>query len=78
MSTHPLLAPQSDIVERVAAVIPNPAASEHVPDWPVDEVEFFREGFDTWRSFREREEMLGRIRRIKVAHAVLSVLGVEQ
>jgi hypothetical protein len=68
------LAPQPEIVERVAALIPAPDVPQHVEDWPEDERAFYRTG--EWRSFTDRREKLDRIRRVKVALRVLGALGL--
>jgi len=64
----------------VFAVMPAPAASERVPDWPEDEREFFRDGYLTdenpsgWNSFTDRHEKLDVLRRWKATDAVLAAL----
>lgn len=73
--SHPLLEKQPDIVESLVRVLPTPEAAPYVADWPDDEIEFYRTG-DEWHSFSERAEMLGRIRKVKAALDVLSVLGL--
>jgi hypothetical protein len=56
--------------EMLAALVPAPQVSEHVADWPEDEREFHRHG--EWTSFTDRREHLDRIRRYKVADAILA------
>jgi nuclear transport factor 2 (NTF2) superfamily protein len=59
------------LVERVAEVIPAPMASMHVTEWPPDEQDYYRS--NGYRSFTEAEQELQRMRRMKVAVAVLAI-----
>jgi hypothetical protein len=64
----------ADLVKLVAALIPAPADSGYVEDWPEDEREFYREG--DWTSFTDRAEKLARLRQEKAARAILAALGL--
>lgn len=66
-ATDPVPAGDRDLI---ASLIPAPAVSEHVADWPEDEREFFRHG--DWDSFSDRRAKLDKIRRYKVADAILA------
>jgi hypothetical protein len=61
---------ERSVVEALADLIPVPAASQHVEDWPVDEREFYRHG--DYSSFTDRARQLDRMRQVKAARAILA------
>ena len=61
-------APSTDR-DQLAALIPAPRPPDHVRDWPLDEIAFFRHG--TWTDFTDRADQLDTIRRYKVADTIL-------
>lgn len=64
----------SDAREALVALIPPPRAPEHVDHWPQDEQDYYRHGnFSDWA---ERLEVLDRMRREKVADAILAEFDV--
>lgn len=62
-----------ELRDALIAAIPAPRVPSHVAEWPEDERELYRSG--GWTSFPERDEMLDRLRREKVADAVFELLN---
>lgn len=62
--------------ERLIAVLPVPACSTSVADWPADEQDLYRNGFEDgrWSDFTTRNEALVRLRRGKVADELLDLM----
>lgn len=63
-------------VEEVVALIPAPRTSVHVEDWPADEQDLFRNGFNDgrWTDYTNRAEALDLMRRRKVAEALRAAI----
>lgn len=67
---RPLQLPGRDeIAEAIADV---GQTNTRVPDWPADEIEYFRHG--DWADFTERAAHLDHMRRLKAADRVLALL----
>lgn len=63
-------------VEVMAAVIPAPRVIDRVEEWPEDEIDLYRNGFEDgrWNDFTSRGEALDALRRVKIARAIREAL----
>jgi hypothetical protein len=63
-----------DLVALVADLIPKPAVSAYVADWPQDEQDYYR---DHRGSFTDCNRELDRMRQEKAARAILAALKID-